>query len=550
MRGKALAVVMSIVVAAPSFALPPNERPGFREGANHHLGDDGVIAAELGESSNVSESVRMHDHLVYVHDFLASRPATRPDLEPRRTELLGYLSDYIAKGVTPRNEHLPWRSPVFIDDEGDICAVGYLIERSGGRSLAESIARSHRYDYLEDIAASTPEVSDWVEGSGLSLEELASIQPGYIAEIDGWKTWDILEKPPADGVYDVTTKDGETKGTLQSGRMEGHWSRTDGDGKPIGEGDFKDGAGKWLSTYADGSKLAEGAYRDNLPSGKWRFFHESGNLAAEGTFRAGKRDGAWKFFYDTEQKTPIAVGRFDAGNVSGSWAHYDSKGSVLAVSSINTPPEWQGSFGGHFLRVVPGKDGVRHEVEEGDIMGTPVRLEMLVSGDGLERLYLNHPTYASNDTYDASGHLLEKAEDGGWTSADCGWSASLKLAARSGNLPRVAGAMVGEGNWYQGATCGEKTAVSPARGKRIEAALASVAAVRTVTPDFLKKMILGGKTPEEMADPDAQPDPKLMRSGDLANVLADNMTWYIEWPHVDGRFIQVFHSLPGYEYEF
>jgi hypothetical protein len=24
------------------------------------------------------------------------------------------------------------------------------------------------------------------------------------------------------------------------------------------------------------------------------------------------------------------------------------------------------------------------------------------------------------------------------------------------------------------------------------------------------------------------------------------MTWYIEWPHVDGRFIALFQTLPGY----
>lgn len=66
---------------------------------------------------------------------------------------LGYLDDYIAHGVTPTNAHLPWRTAVFIDDAGAICAVGYLIERSAGRALAERIAAEHRYDFLEDIAA-------------------------------------------------------------------------------------------------------------------------------------------------------------------------------------------------------------------------------------------------------------------------------------------------------------------------------------------------------------------------------------------------------------
>jgi hypothetical protein len=33
---------------------------------------------------------------------------------------------------------------------------------------------------------------------------------------------------------------------------------------------------------------------------------------------------------------------------------------------------------------------------------------------------------------------------------------------------------------------------------------------------------------------------------DQAKLLAAHMTWYVEWPHVDGRFIQVFATLAGY----
>jgi hypothetical protein len=29
-------------------------------------------------------------------------------------------------------------------------------------------------------------------------------------------------------------------------------------------------------------------------------------------------------------------------------------------------------------------------------------------------------------------------------------------------------------------------------------------------------------------------------------VIASNMSLDIEWPHVDGRFIQVYKTLPGY----
>jgi hypothetical protein len=31
----------------------------------------------------------------------------------------------------------------------------------------------------------------------------------------------------------------------------------------------------------------------------------------------------------------------------------------------------------------------------------------------------------------------------------------------------------------------------------------------------------------------------------MTKVLADNMSMYLEWPHVDGAFTQVFATLPG-----
>ena len=44
------------------------------------------------------------------------------ELAPRRTQMLGYLGDYIAKGTTPTNDYLPYRNPVFIDRSGNVLA--------------------------------------------------------------------------------------------------------------------------------------------------------------------------------------------------------------------------------------------------------------------------------------------------------------------------------------------------------------------------------------------------------------------------------------------
>jgi hypothetical protein len=45
-------------------------------------------------------------------------PATSPARAARRALLLGYLGDYIARGITPRNTYVSWQNPVFIDAEG------------------------------------------------------------------------------------------------------------------------------------------------------------------------------------------------------------------------------------------------------------------------------------------------------------------------------------------------------------------------------------------------------------------------------------------------
>src|ERR1041384_451631 len=174
-----LPVLASLLIATSAAALP-NPATRFPPGPNHHVGDDSFLE-QFGRRPTDSddEHVRMRVHLEHVRAYLGARPATRPELADRRAELLGYLDDYIARGITPTNDHLPWRTPVFIDDGGRICAVGYLIERSVGRGLAEQITAKHRYDFLEDIAAAMPEVDGWIQASGLTLDELASIQPAY-----------------------------------------------------------------------------------------------------------------------------------------------------------------------------------------------------------------------------------------------------------------------------------------------------------------------------------------------------------------------------------
>jgi hypothetical protein len=72
-----------------------------------------------------------------------------------------------------------------------------------------------------------PEVRAWVESSGLTLDELASIQPGYEQPVvEDWIRWDVAKVPSPDGAY----RDAATTGAWRHRRMEGTWTRTDDGG--------------------------------------------------------------------------------------------------------------------------------------------------------------------------------------------------------------------------------------------------------------------------------------------------------------------------------
>ena len=568
-------VYATLLVASTAAALPaPDTR--FRPGANHHLGDDSFVAAHGRAPREADpEKQRMTTHLVHVRKLLAARPATRPALAARRAELLGYLDDYIAKGITPANTHLPWRSPVFIDDRGAICAVGYLLERSVGRALPETIAREHRYEFLEDIAAAMPEVRAWIAGSGLTLVELASIQPAYSEpSANTWVTWNLVEHPREDGAYD----DGHgTNGTFRKNRMEGAWTVSDDKGVVVGKGTLQHGAGRWTSFYPDGkARLAEGRYVNNRAHGAWKFFHPSGNLAAEGRFVGGTRDGVWHFFYDTPKQTPIAIGKFGRrGWVRGKWRHFDARGALIATSKIETPRWNDGDLNtnggqGFTLTVVPAADRIQYAVHQGmvamsgdDIQAEGQRLETFALGD--ERIYIHDSSGAEPIIYDAAGTRLEKI-GGAWRGSDCRWSVAREQVARSGDVARLHGLLYTEAarrarakmtdeNRFDAPTdpgprCKAAQPIAAERGKRIDTLLARRDLVRAESPAFVKRAVLGDPDPDDVPDPDdaeavARAAQAQREAGDLAIVLARHMVMYVEWPHVDGKFIDVFATMAG-----
>jgi hypothetical protein len=126
------------------------------------------------------ENLRIKTHLEYVEKQLRSKDVSglSPELQQRRSQLLDFLHAYWEAGAFPRNyDYRNTRKPCFIDKDGRICAVGYLIEKTVGRKIAEDINSRHKYE--EILAMNDKVVDEWIAASGLSREECAMIQPAY-----------------------------------------------------------------------------------------------------------------------------------------------------------------------------------------------------------------------------------------------------------------------------------------------------------------------------------------------------------------------------------
>ncbi len=152
----------------------------MQHSVNAVIGDRSYVA-RFGEapSPQTSEKLRIQTHLAYVETQLReSTPLViSPALYTRRQALLNHLQTYWQQGVFPTQTGYAGRRPHFIDEQGRLCAVGYLVAQTAGLELAQQINRRYRYAYLPDMKM--PELQSWVGQSGLTLKELAMIQPTY-----------------------------------------------------------------------------------------------------------------------------------------------------------------------------------------------------------------------------------------------------------------------------------------------------------------------------------------------------------------------------------
>jgi hypothetical protein len=131
-------------------------------------------------TNETDENKRLQTHLKYVEKLLRRKDISSLTKEQKenRLKMLDLLHEYWTAGVFPKNYDYPdQRMPCFIDKDGNICAVGYLIEQTAGRQTAEEINSKFKYEYL--LAMNDQTVDRWIQSSGLTKEECAMVQPTY-----------------------------------------------------------------------------------------------------------------------------------------------------------------------------------------------------------------------------------------------------------------------------------------------------------------------------------------------------------------------------------
>ena len=148
---------------------------------NPLLGDISFVR-EFGykPTATTDEVLRIKTHLAYVEKLLRKKDVSNLTLElqAKRRHLLDLLNDYRTTGIFPRNyDYAEKRVPCFIDKDGKICAVGYLIEQTEDRQFAEQINNRYKYDKIS--AMNDHSVDSWIATNGLTKEECAMIQPAY-----------------------------------------------------------------------------------------------------------------------------------------------------------------------------------------------------------------------------------------------------------------------------------------------------------------------------------------------------------------------------------
>ncbi len=181
-------VLVPIIFFFFSFLLNKLQNNTTSGKVNSVIGDISFLSKFGYEPSlNNNEILRIKTHLEYVENFLRNKDvsALSFEIQEKRNHHLNLLHEYSLAGKFPGNYDHNKRSPCFIDKNGNICAVGYLIENTAGRQVAEYVNEKFKYDLITEMNDKV--INDWIVNSGFTRTECAMIQPSYGYINDGKK---------------------------------------------------------------------------------------------------------------------------------------------------------------------------------------------------------------------------------------------------------------------------------------------------------------------------------------------------------------------------
>jgi hypothetical protein len=145
------------------------------------LGARDVPASDPEAPTRRREVARLRAHFDSVDAELrhANELHLIPSQRRARATLIAWLREYRDTGEFPRNDRFPERAmPFFRDGHGTLCAMAYLIQRSGRGDLVDRIALTRNNAFIPALA-DDPELHVWLYSVGLSGSEAARIQPTY-----------------------------------------------------------------------------------------------------------------------------------------------------------------------------------------------------------------------------------------------------------------------------------------------------------------------------------------------------------------------------------
>jgi hypothetical protein len=133
---------------------------------------------------------RLEKHFDSVDVELRSRDVSMLSASQRsnRVKLITWLRDYRNADEFPTNDRFANPTPFFRDSKGVLCAMAYLIDRSGSHEFVNKVAATRNNAYIHELADDRVLIR-WLDKWGLSVDEAARIQPSYggggIGDVDG-----------------------------------------------------------------------------------------------------------------------------------------------------------------------------------------------------------------------------------------------------------------------------------------------------------------------------------------------------------------------------